>query len=544
MIYHMASDELLPGITVRAATPADATACVAIHEDAARWLWERGIRQWRPGVFQIAWLDEPISRRWLFVAERAGEPIGMVVIEPEDEQVWPAEPENAGYVHGLRVVRGAAGQGVGAALLKWAEGHIASLGKPFARLDCIAGNLDLRAYYVRAGYANAGIVMGGTSELARFEKRVIPLSQVDHVEAGGYAYYMRRATPEDADALLALFREAAEWLLARGIDQWRPEQFEREALLRHIAPGEIYVAERDGEVAGTLALTWTDPRIWGEQLPDAGYVHWLAIRRSDAGRGLGRALLDWAAGQVARTGRTLLRLDCMRDNPRLRAHYERAGFAHVRDRMFGAFDASLYEKRVDGMATSEIIPTPHGRLTIRPAVPEDLDALEAIDESTGAWLQSRGIDAGRPPKPLREILADRVSSGTMLLALLDGQPAGMMTLLWEPEGLWADLPGDAVYVHGLMVHRDFAGKEIGRRLLEWAERRAYAGGKPLVRLDCMAENPELRAYYERAGYAHRGDVALPHRTAARYEKRVQPPAPAPHSPSPRRERGSGGEDTQ
>lgn len=208
----------------------------------------------------------------------------------------------------------------------------------------------------------------------------------------------------------------------------------------------------------------------------------------------------------------------MRDNPGLRAYYERAGFEYIRDRSWQHFSASLYEKRIDGMTTGETVPTRHGTLTIRTAVPEDVDALEAIDKSASAWLASRGIDAGLLPKPLRDILADRVGAGTMSVALLDGRPAGMMTLLWQPEALWADLPGDAVYVHGLMVHRDFAGKEIGRRLLEWAERRAYTAGKQLVRLDCMAENPELRAYYERAGYAHRGDVALHHRTAARYEK--------------------------
>ena len=518
MIHDMTPDELLPGVTVRSAMPADAAACVAIHEDAARWLWDRGIRQWRPGVFPIAWLEEPIAQGWVFVAERAGEPIGMVVIEPSDAYVWSDEPQNAGYIHGLRVVSAAAGQGIGSALLAWTERHIAAGGKPFARLDCIATNPDLRAYYERAGYANAGIVMGGTAELARFEKRVTPLPPVDHVTAGGHVYRMLPALPDDVGALLVLLREAARWLVARGIDQWRPEQFEREAILRHIAPGEIYVAERDGELAGTLALSLADPRVWGEQQPVAGYVHWLAVRRTDAGIGLGRALLDWAAGQVARSGRTLRRLDCMRDNPGLRAYYERAGFVHVGDRTFGTFGASLYEKRIDGMTTRETIPTRHGTLTIRHAGPEDVDSAVAIEESATTWVRSRGYDPGEPPKPLREILAERVGDGTMSLALLDGRPAGMMTLLWQPEGLWADLPGDAAYVHGLMVHRDFAGKEIGRRLLEWAERRGYAAGKRLARLDCMAENPELRAYYERAGYAHRGDVALPHRTAARYEK--------------------------
>jgi GNAT superfamily N-acetyltransferase len=171
------------------------------------------------------------------------------------------------------------------------------------------------------------------------------------------------------------------------------------------------------------------------------------------------------------------------------------------------------------------IETIYGTRTIAPAGPEDVDAQAAIGESTSAWLESRGIDAGRPPRPLHEIVADRVRQGNIYLASLDGAPAATVTLLCEPEDLWSDLPGNACYVHGLMVHRDFAGRQIGLALLRWAERETAAQGKSLLRLDCQAENPELRAYYERAGFTHRGDVCLGHRTAARFERRIIPSNP-------------------
>src|SRR5258706_14536817 len=175
------------------------------------------------------------------------------------------------------------------------------------------------------------------------------------------------------------------------------------------------------------------------------------------------------------------------------------------------------------MTVQGTVATPHGELVIRPAVPDDVEALAAIGESTSAWLDSLGIDAGRPPKPLREIAADRVREGDIYLATLDGVPAGTVTLLCDREALWSDLPGEACYVHGLMVHRDFAGRQIGLEMLRWAEHETAARGKLLLRLDCMMENLALRAYYERAGYTHRGDVRLPHRGAARYEKAVSEP---------------------
>lgn len=355
---------------------------------------------------------------------------------------------------------------------------------------------------------------------------------------------IERATERDADAVLAILLDAARWLLSRGIEQWRPEHFQREALLRHIARGEVFVARHDATPVGTLSLSWDDLAVWGEQPPIAGYVHGLAISRSEGGHGLGRALLDWASRRAAAAGKPLLRLDCVTDNPALRAYYERAGFTYVRDATDWSWSASLYE-RPTGAPAGEIMrgePMGNGRLVIQLAESGDVETLVEIEESAGAWLRSLGIDPGQPPRPLHEIMAERARKSVVYLALLDGRPAGTLTLLWDPEEVWADLPGDAAYVHGLMVHRDFAGRAVGRRMLDWAEAQTRAAGRSLLRLDCDALNPALRAYYERAGFAPRGEVTLAHRVAARYEKPVQPTAADSATPSPRTERGEGGED--
>lgn len=165
---------------------------------------------------------------------------------------------------------------------------------------------------------------------------------------------------------------------------------------------------------------------------------------------------------------------------------------------------------------------PNDMLIIRRAGPGDVDVLAAIEEEAAAWLRSRGIEPGKPPRPFREIFAASVAAGYSYLAERDGVAAGKITLQTN-DSLWADQPGEALYVHGLTVRRAFAGQEIGRALLRWADDQARARGKAYLRLDCNADNPVLRAYYERAGFAHRGDVALSHRVASRYEKDLSPP---------------------
>jgi RimJ/RimL family protein N-acetyltransferase len=46
-------------------------------------------------------------------------------------------------------------------------------------------------------------------------------------------------------------------------------------------------------------------------------------------------------------------------------------------------------------------------------------------------------------------------------------------------------------------------------------------GKKFIRLDCMAENPALCAYYEQAGFTYCGETRGKGWKAALYEKKVQ-----------------------
>jgi GNAT superfamily N-acetyltransferase len=160
-------------------------------------------------------------------------------------------------------------------------------------------------------------------------------------------------------------------------------------------------------------------------------------------------------------------------------------------------------------------------LDIRLARPGDEIHLLALNDDADRWLVARGIVPGVPPKPLEEIFASRIARRVTYLAERSGEIIGSFTYEDEDDRLWHDLPASAGYVHGLVVRRDCAGQKIGFRLLAQAKRIAAERGKALLRLDCDAENPQLRAYYEHAGFTYRGDVTLPHRRASRYESPVE-----------------------
>jgi GNAT superfamily N-acetyltransferase len=83
----------------------------------------------------------------------------------------------------------------------------------------------------------------------------------------------------------------------------------------------------------------------------------------------------------------------------------------------------------------------------------------------------------------------------------------------------------AFYVHNLVVRPRWSGHGMGRELLAWAERDAAGRGRDLLRLDCVASNATLCAFYARAGFTERGDVEAYGFTLRRWEKAVADPAP-------------------
>lgn len=156
---------------------------------------------------------------------------------------------------------------------------------------------------------------------------------------------IRPAGPEEIDVVLDVLADASAWLRARGVEQW-PDQFERDWVMPAIEQGETWLAERDGEVIGSLVVQWQDPVFWAGYPMDAGYLHRLAVRRH--GEELGAQLLRWAERHAAGAGKPFLRLDCVASSEPLRAYYERAGYRHVGDVTVGPYVQARYEKRVGG----------------------------------------------------------------------------------------------------------------------------------------------------------------------------------------------------
>jgi GNAT superfamily N-acetyltransferase len=154
--------------SVSAANPDELPTVVAILDDAARWLHERGIEQW-PESFSgdATWRTDRI-RSYIehgltyLARDESGQPIATFTLsraaDPQFAHGWPGGPEDAGYIFRMAVLREAAGRGVGGQLLDWAADAVGKWGFSWLRLDVHRFNPELQAYYSRRGFEKVGEV--------------------------------------------------------------------------------------------------------------------------------------------------------------------------------------------------------------------------------------------------------------------------------------------------------------------------------------------------------------------------------------------------
>lgn len=148
-----------------------------------------------------------------------------------------------------------------------------------------------------------------------------------------------RATENDFNVVIDLIKDAARWLQAtKDTDQWaRPwpdKEARDERVRRGLKGGKTWILWDGGVAAATVTMaTAFNPAVWSEPACEcdlrqrAVYLHRLITRRSYAGLGLGKQLINWAGSRARREyGAKWTRIDVWSTNRALHAYYLGLGF--------------------------------------------------------------------------------------------------------------------------------------------------------------------------------------------------------------------------
>ena len=141
-------------LTIVEATAQSLDEFIALLEQVGDWLWQKGVKQWQPGVHyrNREKMADWINRGCLILAYHPERLAGGCVLSTVAPAVWSDAAADALYLSTLAVARFAAGQGVGAQIIDACTQATARRGKSRLRLDCWDGNDFLKSYYRQHGF--------------------------------------------------------------------------------------------------------------------------------------------------------------------------------------------------------------------------------------------------------------------------------------------------------------------------------------------------------------------------------------------------------
>ena len=193
-----------------------------------------------------------------------------------------------------------------------------------------------------------------------------------------YRYTLCPAAPDDLRRILRLFRGVSRWLRRhKDTDQWArpwpdPARYE-DRLRSDLADGKTWIvwksmtwlAWESTTMAATITLDTEEPvaapgtPVWPEDKRRelALYVRRVIVRRRRAHKGIGAALLDWAAEVAKREhGLRLIRVDVWTTNKGLHKYYIDRDFKTCEGRgphILGDYPSqALFERDIDAAGTS------------------------------------------------------------------------------------------------------------------------------------------------------------------------------------------------
>jgi GNAT superfamily N-acetyltransferase len=148
-------------------------AYISVVEEAAEWLWHKGVKQWKPRVHRKNHekLSNLVEHGYLILAYQGSILVGGCILSEVVPKMW-SEGSRALYLNGLVVTRPAAGQGVGGKILNGCINVCQTRRKTFLRLDCWDGNEFLKTYYKQEGFEMLDAVREKDYWVRLFEKRV------------------------------------------------------------------------------------------------------------------------------------------------------------------------------------------------------------------------------------------------------------------------------------------------------------------------------------------------------------------------------------
>ncbi len=162
----------------------------------------------------------------------------------------------------------------------------------------------------------------------------------------------------------------------------------------------------------------------------------------------------------------------------------------------------------------------------RKANPAEFPMILQLLKEAALAIQQKGLDQWhgwlQPTQESISWIQEGVSNGEFyFVENATNELMGMYRLSYSDERYWGNQTDNAGYVHSLVVRKQFAGENLGTKILNYIGDHLWENGINLLRLDCNAANKWLCHYYESQGFSQLRVKQMPHSVNNLYEKIVR-----------------------
>lgn len=144
---------------------------------------------------------------------------------------------------------------------------------------------------------------------------------------------IRKAEQKDIQRIMEIVEEALETMRADENDQWDADYPQIGHFQRDIQKGELYIAERDGEMLGMVCINREAPEEyrnmpWSSSGPVL-VLHRMAVAKASRNRGIAREMLMHGERLAASAGISALRTDTFSLNGGMNQLLSKCGYSRV-----------------------------------------------------------------------------------------------------------------------------------------------------------------------------------------------------------------------
>lgn len=165
------------------------------------------------------------------------------------------------------------------------------------------------------------------------------------------------------------------------------------------------------------------------------------------------------------------------------------------------------------------------KLVFKQASTTDIDLALSLLQYAAKKIRDKGLTQWNiwldPTEKQIQWVKDGFEQGEFqIVSDEEGKTAGMFRLSDKDILYWGEQTEQAAYIHSLVVTEEFAGQDLGKKIILQVEDNLLKSGINLLRLDCNAANRWLCSYYEQQGFIKIGQKQMPHALNNLYEKKL------------------------